>query len=117
QEVVRALLRHGAHVELLAARFGGQAPPGLESVPQHALPAAAKGEPAWREREALAANEQLAQALASAGPFDLVYERYSLWSYAAMEYARWRCVPGLLEVNAPLVEEQARYRALIDREG
>jgi glycosyltransferase involved in cell wall biosynthesis len=44
-----------------------------------------------------------------------VYERYSLWSFAGMEYARDTGVPGLLEVNAPLVEEQAAYRGLCDR--
>jgi hypothetical protein len=51
------------------------------------------------------------------GPFDLVYERYSLWSFAAMEYAKAIGVPGLLEVNAPLIEEQAKYRGLVDRAG
>jgi glycosyltransferase involved in cell wall biosynthesis len=34
-----------------------------------------------------------------------------------MEFARECGVPGLLEVNAPLVEEQAAYRGLIDRAG
>jgi glycosyltransferase involved in cell wall biosynthesis len=32
-----------------------------------------------------------------------------------MEYARDRGVPGLLEVNAPLIEEQAEHRTLVDR--
>lgn len=34
-----------------------------------------------------------------------------------MEYACRAGVPGLLEVNAPLVDEQARYRGLVDRAG
>src|SRR5260370_19643500 len=34
-----------------------------------------------------------------------------------MEYARATGVPGVLEVNAPLIEEQAEYRQLVDREG
>ena len=50
--------------------------------------------------------------LEQAGPFDLVYERYSLWSYAGMEYGH-----GVLEVNAPLIEEQAQYFTLVDRTG
>jgi glycosyltransferase involved in cell wall biosynthesis len=33
-----------------------------------------------------------------------------------MEYAAQSSTPGLLEVNAPLVEEQARHRALLDIE-
>jgi glycosyltransferase involved in cell wall biosynthesis len=32
-----------------------------------------------------------------------------------MEYAREAQIPGLLEVNAPLIEEQAEYRGLTDR--
>lgn len=43
---------------------------------------------------------------------DAVYERYSLWSYAAAGFARAARVPYLLEVNAPLRDEQRRYRAL-----
>jgi glycosyltransferase involved in cell wall biosynthesis len=49
------------------------------------------------------------------GPFDLVYERYSLWSYAGMVHARDAGTPGLLEVNAPLIDEQAEHRVLVDR--
>jgi glycosyltransferase involved in cell wall biosynthesis len=62
----------------------------------------------------LAANEDLRRLLRRAGPFNVVYERSSLWSHAAMEYARDVNVPGLLEVNAPLIEEQARHRGLAD---
>ena len=55
-------------------------------------------------------------ALRIAGPFDCVYERYSLWSCAGMEYAESRGIPGILEVNAPLIEEQIRHRELVHRE-
>src|SRR2546426_9054083 len=64
-----------------------------------------------------ALNDQLAALLDRAGPYDLVYERYSLWSLAAMEHAATAGVPGLLEVNAPLIEEQAAYRGLRDAGG
>ena len=43
---------------------------------------------------------------------DVVYERYSLWGHAALRFARDHGIPFLLEVNAPLRLEQARYRAL-----
>ncbi len=46
---------------------------------------------------------------------DAVYERYSLWSYAAANFARSERLPYLLEVNAPLREEQRRYRSLDNR--
>ena len=44
---------------------------------------------------------------------DLIYERYSLFSYAGLEVARERGVPLVLEVNAPLSEEGAKYRDLV----
>ena len=116
-EVLRALVRRGAAVELFACRFDGQVPPGLESVRIHRLPQRPKGDTEQRERALLAGNALLGGMLQRQGSYDLVYERYSLWSYAAMEYARSAAVPGLLEVNAPLVEEQARHRHLVDRPG
>ncbi len=117
QAIVRALRRQGVEVELFAVRFDGSTPEGLENLRVHALPHAPKGEAAARERAMLAVNDELQQALEEAGPFDLVYERYSLWSYAGMEYARATGTPGLLEVNAPLIEEQERHRELSDRAG
>ena len=115
QEVVAALRRTGAAVRVFAARLGGEPPPSLRDVPVEPLPCAAAGDPAARERAAMRANGVLDTALARGDPFDLVYERYSLWSFAAMEHARTTGTVGLLEVNAPLVEEQAAHRALVDR--
>lgn len=43
---------------------------------------------------------------------DAIYERYSLWSFAAASFARAEKIPYILEVNAPLREEQRRYRRL-----
>ncbi|MFD1733719.1 glycosyltransferase family 4 protein [Deinococcus malanensis] len=115
QEVLRALLRTGTEVTLFAPRTGGSAPQDLSSVQVHALPRASKDDPADREQAQLAANDATLAALQEQGPFDLVYERYSLWSHAGMTYARGEGIPGVLEVNAPLVEEQAQHRGLIDR--
>jgi glycosyltransferase involved in cell wall biosynthesis len=42
--------------------------------------------------------------------FDLVYERYSLWGELSLHYQ----LPWHLEINAPLIEEQMRYRTPID---
>jgi glycosyltransferase involved in cell wall biosynthesis len=117
QEMLRALKSRGCRVELFAARVDGAPPPGLEALPLHRLPRLSASDAAAREREALAANVPLRRTLAEAGRFDVVYERYSLWSHAAMEHARDAGTPGVLEVNAPLVEEQATYRTLADREG
>jgi len=117
QSVVRSLLRRGAEVELLAARAGGAPPPGLERVALHPLPRPPKSDPAERERRAVAANGELERALATLDPVDLVYERCSLWSYAALRHGRRAGARTVLEVNAPLVEEQARHRGLADRAG
>ncbi|MFQ4137128.1 glycosyltransferase family 4 protein [Nodosilinea sp. PGN35] len=113
QEVIRALQRQGATVELFAVRWGGDPPADLANVPRHPLPAVPKGDLAQRERAALSTNADLRTELALAAPFDLIYERYSLWSYSAMEFAQAEGIPGLLEVNAPLIEEQVQHRGLV----
>lgn len=115
QEVIRALRGRGSQVTLFATRTGGAPPESLEDVTIYDLPAQAQGERAEREQAAFAANETVLETLRYAGPFDMVYERYSLWSYAGMEFAREQGMPGLLEVNAPLIEEQAEHRGLMDR--
>lgn len=47
---------------------------------------------------------------------DLLYERYSLMHRAGIEVAQTLGVPHLLEINAPLVEEETRYRNLVQRD-
>jgi glycosyltransferase involved in cell wall biosynthesis len=115
QEVLRSFLRQGAQVDLFSTSLEDQPVAGLEAVRLHRLPRPTTKDPAAREQAALAANTTLRSELERAGQFDLVYERYSLWTFAAMDYARENGVPGLLEVNAPLIEEQVNYRVLVDR--
>jgi glycosyltransferase involved in cell wall biosynthesis len=117
QEVIRALRSLGCEVELLAARTGGESPDDLDSLCVHRLACSPLTAAEDRERAAAAVNPMLSAALDREGPFDLVYERHSLWSFAAMEFARRAEIPGIIEVNAPLVEEQERYRGLGDRAG
>ena len=50
------------------------------------------------------------------GQFDLIYERYSLWSDVGARLREATGLPIVLEVNAPLLEEAARYRSLEDPE-
>jgi glycosyltransferase involved in cell wall biosynthesis len=115
QEVLLALLRRGAEVALFSPRAEGDPTRELDRLQIHGLPLPAKGEAAVRERAAQELNTTLTEALESAGVFSFVYERYSLWSYGAMEFARHAGIPALLEVNAPLIEEQAQFRVLVDR--
>ena len=117
QEVLTAMLRQGLEVDLFSTSIEGTPPAGLKQLRLHSLPRPPKGDPAQREQAALSGNDLLYQKLEECTPFNLVYERYSLWNYAAMEFARDCGVPGVMEVNAPLIEEQAQYRVLVDRAG
>ncbi len=117
QEVLRALLNAGAQPTLFAVRLDGTPPADLRTVRTHQVPVARGDDQRSREQAARAANRDLRDVLVRDGPFDLVYERYSLWSFAGMEHARAAGIPGLLEVHAPLVDEQAAYRTLVDRGG
>ncbi|QDU65082.1 glycosyltransferase family 4 protein [Engelhardtia mirabilis] len=54
-------------------------------------------------------ESQLAPELAR-GAIDLIYERYALGADRSVRLARTYGVPHLLEVNAPLILEAARYR-------
>lgn len=113
QEVLRVLLKQGADITLFARRPGDNIPDAfrrVKVVPLPSLPAAAQEEA--RARSALGANADLTALLNAAGPFDLVYERYSLWSHAGMSWAARNGTPSVLEVNAPLIEEQRKYRTL-----
>src|SRR6185503_7748943 len=115
QEILRAMVLCGAEVELFTRRTGGDPPADLAAIPVHGFSPLPAEDTGARERAALTANEEIAQRLA-VGSFDLIYERYSLWSYAGMEFARHTGVPGVLEVNAPLIEEQSAHRSLTDRQ-
>lgn len=116
QEVLRALLRQGAQIELFTSRGQDPRPPGLDPIRTHRLPSIKHDNAEARERQLFENNNDLSALLAQHGPYDLVYERYSLWSYAGMEFARAQGAPGVLEVNSPLIEEQSQYRSLVHRE-
>ena len=117
QEMLRALQRRGAGVDVFAARVDETPSSGLESLRIHHVTPLGDGDPSSHGAAIAALNDELAALLDRAGPYDLVYERYSLWSFAAMEHAATAGIPGLLEVNAPLIEEQATYRGLRDAAG
>ncbi|AIE75637.1 Glycosyltransferase [Synechocystis sp. PCC 6714] len=88
----------------------------MVDLPVYRLPKVPKGDLAMREQGLFQQNQTLQDLLTQAAPYDLVYERYSLWSRAGMSFARNRQIPGILEVNAPLIEEQATHRSLLDRD-
>ena len=115
QEIVRAFDRIGLTGTLFAQRVDGKAPADLEHIEVVELPALpAVGGPA-RERALQAANTGIARQVSGRGPFDIVYERYSLWSHAGLSAGKVAGAVTVLEVNAPLIEEQARFRELHDK--
>jgi len=117
--MLRAFCVLGHEVVLLTRRPGGPAPAVLASVEVVELgkaPPSARGVAA-REQWLLDSNREVDSLLGGLDGLDLVYERHSLFAYAAMEHARARDLPGLLEVNAPLVKEQEEHRSLLDRAG
>nr|WP_294693600.1 glycosyltransferase family 4 protein [uncultured Friedmanniella sp.] len=113
QSVLEVLLRRGHEVHLVTPRVGGTTPP---AVTVHTLPPVGGGDAAGREARARLSDAQVTDVLDVVAP-DLVYERYSLWGRTATAWAGRRGVPSVLEVNAPLVDEQAAHRGLVDRNG
>ena len=113
QEVVRAFARRGARVDILAKRFGHNRLPGLEATRVHQL-ARGRGDGERGSREWTDANDEVRKRLAEIGPVDLVYERFSLGSVAAMEHARATGAVGVLEMNGPRVEKAAARGVLAD---
>jgi glycosyltransferase involved in cell wall biosynthesis len=127
----RALQGLGHQVTVLAVRTGGPAPSGYE-VPIVALEAEppddrllsllqtdpSAGKAVSRDvRSILAAvslRHRALPLLRSLEP-DLVYERYALYGTAGVVVARELGVPLILEVNAPLSQEQQRHRGLAYR--
>src|SRR5260370_18085559 len=98
QEVLRAFVGLGAEVDLFASRIEDPAPADLKSIRVHEIPVRTLGGVASREQAALAANRHLRAALEYEEPFDLVYERYSLWIYAGMQSPQHPLFPGLLQL-------------------
>ncbi len=112
QEIVRGFLRRGDRVELFAAKVGGDAPSDVHGHRLHAFPIGNTQETHEREMQQWSNAYRIAQAVDGMS-IDLVYERYSLWSDASICLARDRRIPSILEVNAPLIEEQKEHRTLV----
>ena len=115
QEVVRELRSIGHEVTLYAVRSGKHVPDDLTDL-ELRLEAVADVEPAEREQAQARAAERIVSRVIADGA-DLVYERYSLFSTALADITAATGVPGILEVNAPLIDEQRRHRSLVDASG
>ena len=112
QEVVRELIRRGHDVTVHTTRAGRDIPDdlaGLEVI-ETRIDA---DDPGARERAQQEVSARIAARIIAGGT-DLVYERYSLFSTALAEVAEATGAAGVLEVNAPLIEEQRTHRVLVD---
>lgn len=128
REMVRALVARGIDITVLTAAAEGAAAAlpcpvvDLQSGPltaelrsriAKAAHADEGGARAAHESYSLLLNSSLAAALETMSPApDIIYERHSLWSIAGLAAARRHGIPYVLEVNAPLVEQQRQYREL-----
>ncbi|MFE7631886.1 glycosyltransferase, partial [Kocuria sp. NPDC057446] len=122
QEILRAWRARGAEVRLYATRVGDDVPADLADVPVVHVPvpaAPAATDPgrtarvAARERAQAEAARRIAERVVADGA-DAVHERYSLFSTTLTEITGALGVPGVLEVNAPLLDEQRAHRDLVD---
>ena len=120
RQTIGALIGAGVEVEVLAARPGsewkapcrvlsGATPPPSFRSKRTSVSRRRNPSTLIVEAEALAASRDLIGAVESCD-FDVVYERYSLWSLAGAALSEMLGAPLVLEVNAPLVEEQQVHR-------
>lgn len=110
QEVVREMLEKGHSVTVFTTKRGTDIPADLAGLTVVEIPIG-KGDAATREHAQIAASARFVELIAD-GDFDFIYERYSLFSTVIAESA----LPAILEVNAPLIDEQRTHRELIGEE-
>lgn len=115
QEIVRAFRARGDSVTIYCTRRGREVPDDLADLDVVEV-TVARGGTAQREHSVRAAATTLAERAIATG-CDLVYERFALFSDAASQVARALGVDAIVEVNAPLIEEQQHHRALSDLAG
>ncbi|MFI8632760.1 glycosyltransferase family 4 protein [Microbacterium sp. NPDC077663] len=112
QEIVRAFRARGDEVTVYCTRRGDHVPRDLAEVSVVEVPVG-KGAPAEREQWVAEAARRLAARIVTDG-CDLVYERFALFSRAGAVVAGATGAHYVLEVNAPLIEEQRQHRDLVD---
>jgi glycosyltransferase involved in cell wall biosynthesis len=117
RELVNAFEAIGHRVTVFAARRGDAT--GTLRAEVVEVPGQVSPPPQWlrqtKERLYLGHAARIRDCLVGLHvmePFDMIYERYSLWSAAGIRAARELGIPCFVEVNAPLVIEQQTYREL-----
>lgn len=116
RSMARAFRAMGHDVHVLCAEAGD----GIADFPVEAIgpsfPPAVDREAKERRLLAIAGRiEARSVALHADRPFDLIYEHYGLWSAAGVRAAQRLGITVAVEVNAPLVPDQAALRAFVLR--
>lgn len=125
REIVTSLASQNLDVTLLATRTskGETIPPvSIQPIPKEHISwqisrsiQAKSGPEKSREFLDIVRNASLRRSLDRLHrnkPVHFILERMSLFSFAALEFARRRKIPFLLEVNAPLSREHAEHRQM-----
>lgn len=115
QEVVRSFRTAGWDVTVYCTLRGDTVPSDLADlrVIERRLP---RGTFAESERATAETAAELARVAVADG-FDLVYERYALFGRAGAIASAESGRQLVVEVNAPLIDEQRRHRVLVDAAG
>ncbi|UVI35578.1 glycosyltransferase family 4 protein [Brevibacterium spongiae] len=121
QEVVRTFRALGHEVSVFCTRTDDDIPADLADLDVTRLEVPRGLDRGQREIALLRLSDMLADLVtettaASGQGFDLVYERYSLFSTAGARISDRLDVPLIMEVNAPLLEEQRTHRGLVHAE-
>jgi alpha-maltose-1-phosphate synthase len=112
EEVVGALAAAGAQVLLVVAAVAPDAPESPPGVTLDVLPGPGKRSSAAERLEAEPRRAAWLRARLAGFGAGALYERLGLHSAAGSEAARALGIPHLVELNAPLRDEAARYRRL-----
>lgn len=126
REMIAGFVTGGHAVHLFTARVGGDAALAGTTITKVRAPTNVDGAAAGTDPDILPRLQKERRYLSIGlaieaelerehrkGPFNFIYERYSLWSAAGVRLARRLGIPCLIEVNAPLLVEQKTYRKLV----
>ncbi|MBO0886028.1 MAG: glycosyltransferase, partial [Acidimicrobiales bacterium] len=113
RELCRAFAEAGIEVHIASPRVDGEgdhlsAPASLHPI----APVAAEDHTPETLEGAVKAQARAVTELCARLDVDAIYERFSLFTAAGVRAAAELHLPHLLEVNAPLRDEAARYRTL-----
>lgn len=111
QEIIREFRELGHEVTVYATRVGEDVPEDLRDLRVKRFKLGTQ-EPAAREVAQQEASAAIVREIQADGA-EFIYERYSLFSTVIADASD---LPAVLEVNAPLIDEQRTHRVLVDSE-